>query len=194
MTNGLTVTTAPTLAQLFEAQARKYGSRTLLKAKQRKQWRDHSWSDLATEAARLRAGLIKLGLKPGDRVAILADNGPHWVVFDQAVMGLGGVIVPLYTTSGAEETTQILKDSGARLAGVYGDALIRKLAALKPDLPALEGIVTLEPEASDRAADTASLPLIPRSALLKHGEAPAMEGSREDLATLIYTSGTTGPP
>ncbi|HEX4209030.1 MAG TPA: long-chain fatty acid--CoA ligase, partial [Candidatus Binataceae bacterium] len=89
---------------------------------------------------------------------------------------------------------QILKDSGARLAGVYGDALIRKLAALKPDLPALEGVVTLQPEASDRAADTASLPLIPRSALLKHGEAPAIEGSREDLATLIYTSGTTGPP
>jgi long-chain acyl-CoA synthetase len=194
MTNGLTVSTAPTLAQLFESQARKYGARTLLKAKQRKQWRDHSWGDLANEAVRLRAGLINLGLKPGDRVAIMAENGPHWVVFDQAVMGLGGVVVPLYTTSGAEETTQILNDSGARVAGVYGDALTRKLLGLKPNLSALESLVTLQPDAANGVTDTSGVRITSQSALIEHGEAPAIEGSREDLATFIYTSGTTGPP
>ena len=193
MTGELTVSTAPTLAQLFEAQARKYGGRTLLKSKQQKQWRGHSWSDLAAEAARLRAGLINLGLKPGDRAAILAENGPHWVVFDQAVMGLGGVVIPLYTTSGTEEITQILNDSGTRLAAVSGDALLRKLLALKPNLPALETIVTLHTVA-DGITDTAGARLTPQNALLGHGEAPAIEGSREDLATFIYTSGTTGPP
>lgn len=194
MSNESIVSAAATLAQLFEAQARKYGSRTLLKDKFRRQWRDHSWHDLARQAAGLRAGLINQGVKPGDRIAILADNGPHWVVFDQAVMGLGGVVVPLYTTSGPEETTQIINDSGARLAGVYGGGLIRKLLALKPSMPALETIVTLHPEALDGSIATAGVRLEPQSRLLDHGEATALEGSREDLATLIYTSGTTGPP
>ncbi|HUN57379.1 MAG TPA: long-chain fatty acid--CoA ligase [Candidatus Binataceae bacterium] len=194
MTTQLTVSTAATLAQLFESQARKYGARTLLKAKQRKQWRDHSWEALANEVARLRAGLINLGLNPGDRVAIMAENGPHWVVFDQAVMGLGGIVVPLYTTSGTEETTQILNDSGARLVGVYGDALVRRLLALKPNLPALESFVTMHPDTANGATVSSGVQLTPQNALIEHGEAPAIEGSREDLATLIYTSGTTGPP
>src|ERR1700760_688586 len=96
MSDQLAVTQAATLPRLFEAQARRYGSRTLLKARTNKQWRDHSWADLARQAAELRGGLNNLGLKAGDRVAILADNGPPWVVFDQAVMGLGGIVVPLY--------------------------------------------------------------------------------------------------
>ena len=182
---------------LFEAQARRYGIATLLKAKASKQWHDHSWGDLARQAAELRAGLINLGLKPGDRVAILADNGPHWVVFDQAVMGLGGVVVPLYTTSGTEETTQILNDSGARLAAVQGEALTRKLLALEALDPC--DVARDARDARSRCSDRrewhrryasgsggANSP--------SHGQAPAIEGSREDLATLIYTSGTTGPP
>ena len=183
---------AATLAQLFERQARKYGERCLLKDKHHKQWRDHSWRDLTHTIVRLRAGLIRLGIKPGDRVAILADNGPHWVIFDQAVLGLGGVVVPLYTTSGAEETSQILADSGARLAGVYGESLTRKLQGLHRALPALEGIVAMDPEAASDGQS--AIPVIAIGQMLEHGEAPAIEGSREDLATLIYTSGTTGPP
>jgi len=183
---------AATLAQLFERQARKYGDRALLKDKHQKQWRDHSWRDLNDTIVRVRAGLIRLGVKPGDRVAILADNGPHWVIFDQAVLGLGGVVVPLYTTSGAEETAQILADSGARLAGVYGENLIRKLQALRGALPMLEGLVAMDPAAA--ANGQSSIPVLAMSQMLEHGEAPALEGRRDDLATLIYTSGTSGAP
>ncbi|MGA2411800.1 MAG: AMP-binding protein, partial [Candidatus Binataceae bacterium] len=180
------------MAQLFERQAHKYGDRCLLKDKRQKHWRDHSWRELNDNIVRLRAGLIRLGIKPGDRVAILADNGPRWVIFDQAVLGLGGVVVPLYTTSGAEETAQILADSGTRLAGVDGERLTRKLQALHETLPALEGIVAMDPEAASDGES--AIPVIAMGQMLEHGEAPAIEGSREDLATLIYTSGTTGPP
>ena len=193
MSDQLPVTQAVTLPRLFEAQARRYGSRALLKTKTNKQWRDHSWADLAGQAAKLRAGLVNLGLTAGDRVAILADNGPPWVVFDQAVMGLGGIVVPLYTTSGVEETTQILNDSGARLAAVQGDGLIRKLLALKPSLDSLETLVMLDPNAA-ASANATGVQFIPWAELASHGQSPAIEGSREDLATLIYTSGTTGPP
>src|SRR5262252_4963938 len=101
-----------TLAQAFESRAQKYGARTFLKDKSNKTWRDHSWAAIADAAARLRAGLQKMGIQPGDRVGILSDNSPQWVIVDQAVLGLGGIVVPLYTTSGAEETRHVISDSG----------------------------------------------------------------------------------
>jgi long-chain acyl-CoA synthetase len=194
MSDQAPVTRAATLPRLFEAQARRYGSRALLKDKANKRWRDHSWADLARQAAELRAGLFNLGVKAGDRVAILADNGPPWVVFDQAVMGLGGIVVPLYTTSGAEETIQILNDSGARLAAVQGEALTRKLLDLKPSLNSLESLVMLDPNSATAASAAVGMRLIAAAELASHGQSSAIEGSRDDLATLIYTSGTTGPP
>ena len=59
-----------TLAHVFDSQARKYRSRTLLKQKHDKMWRDFSWSEINDAAGKLRAGLIRMGIKPGDRVAI----------------------------------------------------------------------------------------------------------------------------
>ena len=190
----LLITRVATLPLLFEAQARRYSDRTLLKSKANKQWHDHSWGGLARQVAELRAGLINLGLKPGDRVAILADNGPQWVIFDQAVMGLGGVVVPLYTTSGTEETSQILNDSGARIAAVQGESLTRKLLALKPSIPAMATLVAIGAPAAGADNRTGDTRVVAAAQLAGAGEAAAIAGSRDDLATLIYTSGTTGPP
>src|SRR5438094_4650044 len=91
-----------TLAHAFEHNARKYASRTMLRAKRDKAWRDFSWSEIAAAAGKLRAGLVANGIRPGDRIAILSDNSPEWVIVDQAALGLGAVIVPLYTTSGLD--------------------------------------------------------------------------------------------
>ena len=95
---------AATIGQVFETQARKHGSRAFLKNKRGKVWRDHSWQEVSEAAGRLRGGLARLGIKPGDRVAIMADNCPEWVIVDQATLGMGAIVVPLFTTSAAEET------------------------------------------------------------------------------------------
>ena len=116
-----------TLAQAFENRAQKYGARTFLKDKSDKIWRDHSWTGIADAAARLRAGLQKIGIRPGDRVGILSENSPQWVIVDQAVLGLGGIVVPLYTTSGAEETRHVISDSGAKAVAANGAEHVRKL-------------------------------------------------------------------
>jgi long-chain acyl-CoA synthetase len=108
-------TTAATLAKGFEQQTQKYGQRAFLRDRHDGKWRDHSWNEVAEKSARLRAGLIKSGLKPGERVAILSDNSPEWVVVDLAVLGAGGIVVPLYTTSGIDETRHVIADSGARV-------------------------------------------------------------------------------
>ena len=182
-----------TLAQAFDHQARKYGSRALLKQKRDKVWRDFSWSTISEAAGKLRAGLLKNGIKPGDRVAILSDNSPQWVIVDQAALGLGAVTTPLFTTSGAEEHRHVLNDSGARIIAANGDDMVQKVIALGGSIPGIEGIIALHPDATDQAASNGT----PRVMTLDSasGDAPAsvIEGKREDLATLIYTSGTTGP-
>ena len=181
--------TAATIAQTFEQQARKYGTRQFLKDKHQKTWRDHSWDALKVAAMELRGGLARIGIEPGDRVAILAENGPPWVIFDQAVLGLGAVVVPLYTTSGPEEMRHVIADSGARLIGVYGDAMVAKVRGLG-GIPAIEGVIAMHPGAG--AIDDGGLEVITLAQASKFDPMPAIAGNRGDLATLIYTSGTTG--
>ena len=124
-----------TLSQNFEAKAQKYGSRAFLKDKRDKRWTDHSWTEVSEAAGKLRAGLLGLGVRPGDRVAILSDNCPEWIVVDQAVLGLGAIVVPLYTTSGVEETAHVISDSGAKVIAANGPRWSRKFSASAPRFP-----------------------------------------------------------
>ncbi len=180
-----------TLAEAFERQARRYGARVFLRNKRDKAWHDHSWTQVSESAARMRAGLHKLGARPGDRVAILSENCPEWIITDQAVLGAGGVIVPLYTTSGVEETRHVLADSGTQIVAANGDEMVKKILALASNLPNLKTIIALHRDANSSPANGG--PAVASLAILS-AEAPAAigEGSRADLATIIYTSGTTG--
>lgn len=182
---------AATIAQTFESQVRKYGARAFLKDKVQKEWRDHPWTEVGTAAMKLRGGLAQIGIQAGDRIAILAENGPAWVIFDQAVLGLGAVVVPLYTTSGTEEMRHVIADSGARLVGAYGDAMVAKLRELG-EIPAVEGIIAMHPGA--RPIDDSGLEVITLQQASNFDPLPAIPGGGDDLATLIYTSGTTGMP
>jgi long-chain acyl-CoA synthetase len=184
-----------TLAELFTAQAERLGDRAFLREKTGKVWRDHSWNDIADEAARLRAGLLGLGLEPGDRIAILSENCPRWVVVDQAALGMGAVVVPLYTTAGVEETRHILADSAVSLVAVNGDAAVTKILEMAADLPDLQGVIQMTPSqgAPPSYGRRGKLRIFTFSQMTAHPAQAPMEGSREDLATLIYTSGTTGP-
>jgi long-chain acyl-CoA synthetase len=181
---------AETLAKTFEQQALQYADRAFLSDKRQRAWRDHSWREIARRVMCLRTGLAHLGIARGDRVAILAENSPEWVVVDHAVLGLGAVVVPLYTTSGPEETRHVINDSGARLLAVKGDQLIEKVQGLGP-LPGVEGILAMHPEAETN--DRGNLEVISLKQVSEFDPTRAIDGARKDLATLIYTSGTTGP-
>jgi long-chain acyl-CoA synthetase len=179
------------LARILEQQAGRCGSRVFLRDKSGGNWRDHSWSSVADRAARFRAGLRRMGIQQGDRVAILCDNSPEWVIVDMAALGLGAIVVPLYTTGGAEETRHVLTDSGARLLAVDSAQRLRKIRELG-SLPALETIVlTHEAAASHEGAGPRIVALDQAS---DDDPMAALAGNRDQLATFIYTSGTTGPP
>src|SRR6266849_9048273 len=171
---------AATLAQAFENQARKYGARVFLKDKRDKLWTDHSWTEISDAAGKLRAGLLRLGVKPGDRVAILSENCPEWIVVDQAVLGLGAVVVPLYTTSGLEETAHVINDSGARIIAANGPEMIKKILGLKSSMPEVIDIIAMHRGIEPEPAANGS-PAI-RTIASASAETPAAvaEGSRED--------------
>lgn len=181
-----------TLAEAFDYQARKYGSRAFLRHKRAKAWRDFSWSEIAEAAAKLRAGLIRLGIKPGDRIALLADNSPEWVIVDQATLGLGAIVVPLYTTSAADEMRHVLNDSAARVVAVRGDELVEKLLGFKSAIPAIEALIAIHPGASARDRTSGTPSVMTLQSASADSSAPIVKSKRDDLATFIYTSGTTG--
>ncbi|HZY60103.1 MAG TPA: long-chain fatty acid--CoA ligase, partial [Candidatus Binataceae bacterium] len=194
------MTSAPSIAHAFEQVAARYGKRVFLKEKRNGAWLDFSWEEIGAASRRLRAGLLKLGLVAGDRVAILAENSPQWVIVDLAVLGMGGVVVPLYPTSSAEEIGHVLADSAARAIAVQGHESFRKTAELAPGLPALEAIVTLSSGTTLGSGTPLSLapgvsrPLVATlESLSEAAEAGLAQTNHADVATIIYTSGTTGP-
>ena len=80
-------------------------------------WRDYTWAQIDHQVARWQAALIRDGLKAGDRVAVMLRNSPEWVIFDQAALGLGLVVVPLYTQDRPDNVAYILKRSDLAAVG-----------------------------------------------------------------------------
>ncbi len=155
------------------------------------QWTDWCWQDVAREVARWQQALAAEGLLPGERVALLLRNCPQWVLFEQAALGLGLVVVPLYLEDRPDNTAYILQDAGARVLLLPEERFGRLREALA-DVATLQRIVVV---GGDGAADGARVQSLD-AWLPSPGEyAPAVhEGSPDDLATIVYTSGTTGRP
>ncbi len=185
------MTSAPSIAHLFERTAEKYGARAFLKEKRDRSWIDFSWTQIAASSRRMRAGLLKLGLKPGDRIAILAENCPQWVITDLAVLGMGAVVVPLYPTSSADEIEHVLSDSGTRAIALRGSENLEKIVALVSRLPDLQALIAMDSE-SPPAVDTPRPIVTTLRSLDSSPEAQLTEVIHSDVATIIYTSGTTG--
>ena len=169
--------------------------------------RDAAVEGLSSQAAfeRIRdlsLGLRSLGMSVGDRVAILAESRPEWILCDLAVLAAGAVTVPIYPTLAASQVRYILQDSGARLALVSTAEQLGKLQDVRHLLPALEAVVVMDAS----AAAAASAQTLHETEARGHARMVAEWGAgrefREaarhvapsDLATIIYTSGTTGEP
>ena len=156
------------------------------------QWHDYSWAEMATEVARWQAALANEPLQPGDRVAILLRNCKEWVSFDQAALGCGLVIVPLYIDDRPESMAYILNDSGCKVLLIRGQEQWEGIQTVLHELDTLVRIVTLETVNNttndDRVCSVADW--LPESA----NDMRTDDGDSNDLATIVYTSGTTGRP
>ena len=157
-----------------------------------KQWHDSSWADMAADVARWQAALANEGLQHGDRVAILLRNCKEWVTYDQAALGCGLVVVPLYIDDRPESMAYILNDSGCKVFLLQGQQQWEGVETVLSDLDKLVRILTLEAvnNTSNDARVSTVADWLPESG----GKLRTDDGDSNALATIVYTSGTTGRP
>jgi long-chain acyl-CoA synthetase len=143
-------------------------------------------------------GLRELGIRDGDRVAILSENRPEWAIADYACLTARCTDVPIYPTLPARQIEYILRDSGAVALVVSSAAQLEKVLAIRERLPGLRHIVTLDAVGAGQEGVLGLDELLRcgRAAVARYPEwrTHALAASPADLATLIYTSGTTGEP
>lgn len=145
-------------------------------------------------------GLADLGIKPGDRIALLSENRPEWSIADLAILSLGAINVPIYTTQAVDQIRYILTDSGTRAIFVSNKKLYRHAKEALEGLDFLEKIIFYDVDAGDDVARSTTLESLEQIGSERALNKPAAFGAYlkairlEDLATIIYTSGTTGEP
>ncbi len=153
-------------------------------------WVYYSTDEIITRANKVSRGLIKLGLQPGDKVAVAVyANRAEWTIMDIGICQAGLINVPVYPTISPREYEYIFNDAEVKYAFVGGQDLYDKVEAAKANLPNLKGIYTLDkqggrPHWEEMFSEDGQEEVEKRMADCKP----------EDLATLIYTSGTTGNP
>ena len=148
------------------------------------------------QRVRVLAGVLReWGIGKGDRIAILSENRWEWAVTDFAALAIGAVDVPIYPTLTAEQTCDLLADSGARVAVVSTREQYEKVARHR-DRTALEHLIIMDDEGTPDAEKFSFLIGEADKATGRDAafDREAYEVLPEDLATLIYTSGTTGEP
>jgi long-chain acyl-CoA synthetase len=199
---GLPPADCDTFPKLLEHQCRVRPGSPAIREKDYGIWQTHSWGHVGEEVRALAAGLFSLGVKPGDKVAIVGDNRPRLYWTMTAVQALGAVPVPLYQDSVAEEMTYVLDHAEARFAVVEDQEQVDKLMEVMQRCPSLEQIVYDE----SRGLRHYTQPF------LHHYDAVQAEGrdynkvhpdfygemiarwKGDDPAIILYTSGTTGKP
>lgn len=185
--------TAGTLDRLFRIRCLTSPERVAYRYfdKETKTWPEVSWKEMADLTSRWQQGLQQENLAKGDRVAIQLKNSIEWVAFEQAALGLGLVIVPLYVDDRPDNVAYILHDAGVKVLLVNDDKQWQDLSVHIDEDSALKRVVLLNssPDKNDHILSPVEswLPKEP-SYLQERG------GDPYKLATIVYTSGTTGRP
>ena len=191
-----------TIPKLLLDHARQKGNSPANRHKNFGIWQSWTWSEVAEEVRDLACGLAKIGFQRGDKLAVIGDNRPRLYWSMVAAQALGGIPVPLYQDSVAEEMVHVLENSDAKFAIVQNQEQTDKLLEIKDRLPCLEHICYEEPrgmrdynqefifyykdiQQTGRAFHSMNPDYFLREVELGHGS---------DISIFLYTSGTTGKP
>jgi long-chain acyl-CoA synthetase len=153
-------------------------------------WRDFTWAQMERQVARWQAALEKDGLQAGDRVAVMLRNSPEWVMLDQAALGMGLVVVPLYTQDRPENVTYILNDAGCKLLLFDGFEQWQSFAEMRDQLGSLTRILAVN--SLPQGCNEPRLQWLGEWLPEDGGEMHHVPRDGNALATIVYTSGTTG--
>ena len=165
----------------------------VLAAKENGQWHKYSLSEYRQAADEISYALIKLGVKPGDRIASICNNRPEWNFLDIGFMQVGAIHLPIYPTISEEEYRYILNHAEVKWVFVAGDDIYRKISAVVAEVPSIievfrftvnSGLRNLNDLRELGRNNPAPVELEKRKSCIKS----------DDVFTIIYTSGTTGNP
>jgi long-chain acyl-CoA synthetase len=190
----------PTLPAILVRRATETPSGLALRKKELGRWKSYTWAEYAEHTAVAAAGLEKLGVGAGDRVAVLAENRPAWVFVDLAVQALGGVTVGVYPTSPAAELEYLLNHCGATVLVAEDEEQVDKYLEVRDRVPSVNKVVVLAPRGVRTLATDPMLMTFDALCELGRGATLADLGRRASAvdptstAVIVYTSGTTGPP
>ena len=198
----MTELTGDTLPKMLIERARKDSSRTAIREKGYGIWQSWTWQEVGDRVRALALGMHKLGLARGDKVAVVGDNRPQLYWAMAAVQSMGGVPVPLYQDSVAEEMHYVLDHAEARFAVVENQEQVDKLQSIRERCPNLEHILYSDPRGM-RHYDFPYLhsidEIVAAGREVAHQQpdlfdAEVAKGEGADMAVILYTSGTTGRP
>jgi long-chain acyl-CoA synthetase len=185
------------LPAMFFEQADRLGDRPFLWAKRDGRYQPVSWVKAARAVRRLALGLRSLGIGRGERVGLVSENRPEWIIADLAIMSAGAITVPAYVTHSIEDHRHVLANSGARAVIVSQPALSARVLAAANQVDSVHTVIAMEPATGQASA----VDLLSWDQMLARGAELADDTSAlvatiapEDVACLIYTSGTGGTP
>lgn len=188
-----------TLAQLFLHAVKKHNRPDALNFRKDETWHSITSDEMLTRVENVALGLYSIGVKKGDRVAILSANSPDWTITDLGCQ-LGGVIdVPIYTTLAANAVQYIINDSGAKVFFLQDIETLERVKEIFPNCKSLEKIVVFE-ETNVVGENVLTLNKLESLGASLKKENPDLiqdlidKVGKNEIATLIYTSGTTGEP
>jgi long-chain acyl-CoA synthetase len=191
------------LPEMFFARARQYAARPRYRYKDARGWRDVDWEASARRVRTLAAGLINLGVAPGDRVALLAGTRPEWMEVDLAIQAAGGVTVPIYQSNLPDECGYIVHNSESAIVFAENEAQLAKIRTVQRDGFSLgedhhqvdvRKVITFEETGDGEALSLQQLQEARASVADSDVDERSRRVARDALATIVYTSGTTGPP
>jgi long-chain acyl-CoA synthetase len=176
------------LTDLLTTNVAEHGDEVGLRRRVDGAWRDVTWKQFGQEVADVAKGLIASGVEAGDRVALQAKTRYEWTVIDFAIWTAGGVVVPIYDSSSADQVSWIVSDSGATTLIVETDEHESAVDSVRDQMPDLTSLFVIDEDAigtlTEAGKDVDDNELKERRGTLK----------ADSAATLIYTSGTTGRP
>jgi|TARA_B110000879_G_scaffold44581_1_gene63051 long-chain acyl-CoA synthetase len=170
----------------------KYPQDDCLVDKRDGKWIKTSTQDYINKAMEMSRGLLKMGIKPGDKVGLISNNRSEWNIADVAILQIGAVSVPIYPTITEKEYTYIFNNAEIKLCVVSDEELHQKVVSIKPEIPTLGEIFTFNKVEGARHWKE----ILEEGKDVPNSEVETLRDKvdTEDLATLIYTSGTTGLP
>ena len=190
--------TKANLAGAFFENAAMLGAKPLLFHKSKGKWTGKNWDEVADSVRRLAGALVAAGIKPRDRVLISAENRPEWAIADLAVMSIGAIVVPAYTTNTEDDHVYIMEHSGALIAITSGGLLASRVALAASRVQHMRMLITMDPDTKlpdlgGRAIHSWQDLLAKTEPLVDIDSRIAAQDS-DDTCCFVYTSGTGGRP